>query len=218
MRRFKGEVMRATLLDACGSPIHGAASTAVTKGFAKVAASPNYENATDYLMRNANDEFEINEQGLPLLRWWEVTIDFINVDPAWLSILTGVPLVLDDSSNVIGWRSRESVTSYFALEMWSALAGAPCAAGTKPHAYQLLPYLINGRLGDVTVENAAATFTVVAHTHNNSLWGTGPYNIRLNGSSVASPLLSPIASTDHFHTEVSFQPPPSPTTGAVALP
>lgn len=218
MRRFKGEMMRCTLLDQCGTPIHGPASTAVTKGFAKATLSPNYENPTDYLVRNANDEFEINEQGLPLLRWWEVTIDFINVDPAWVSILTGVPLVLDDSANIIGWRSRESITSYFALELWSALAGAPCAAGTRPHAYQLLPYVINGKLGDVVVENAAASFTIVGHTHNASGWGQGPYNIRLNGTSTPSPLLSPIAANDHFHTEVSYQPPPTATTGAVTLP
>lgn len=218
MRRFKGKAMRLTLLDVCGAVVHGAASTVVSKGFVKATLHPNYENNTSYLVRNANDEFEINEEGLPLLRWWDTTIEFVNVDPAMVNLITGAPTVVDDSGNIIGWRSREGVTNQFAIEGWTDLAQGTCAAGSKTYGYWLLPFLINGQLGDVVVENAAATFTVTAHTHNSAGWGTGPYNIRLNGSSTPSALQTAITSLDHFHTEVTAVAPPAPTVGAVALP
>lgn len=218
MRRFKGKVVRLTLLDVCGGVVHGPASTVNSKGFIKATLHPQYENATDYLVRNANDEFEINEQGLPLLRFWTATIDFVNVDPYMVNFVTGSPLVLDDSANVIGWRGREGVTSQFAIEGWTNLAGLPCVAAAVNFGYWLMPFNINGTVGDVVVENAAATFTVTAHSHNASPWGVGPYNIRNNGSSVASPLLAPINALDHFHTEVTTLAPPAPTVGAVLLP
>jgi hypothetical protein len=220
MRRFKGKVMRVTLLDVCGAVVHGPSSTVINKGFVKATLHPNYESNTSYLVRNANDELEINEEGLPLLRWWEATLEFVNVDPALVNLITGAPLVLDDAGtpNVIGWRSREGVTNQFALEGWTDLAGAACVAGVKSYGYWLLPYLVNGQLGDVVVENAAATFTLTAHTHNSSPWSTGPYNVRNNASSVASPLLTAINALDHFHTEVTTLAPPAPTVGAVLLP
>lgn len=217
-RRFKGKALRLTLLDVCGAAVHGAASTVVSKGFVKATLHPTYESNTSYLIRNANDEFEINEEGLPLLRWWEATLEFVNVDPAALVLIAGVPTVVDDSANIIGWRSREGITNQFALETWTDLSGAACSAGLKSYGYALLPFMINGQLGDFVVENGAATFTVTAHTHNTSPWGQGPYNIRLNGSSSPSPLQAAIASTDHFHFEVTTLAPPSPTVGAVALP
>src|SRR5256885_14655418 len=108
MRRFKGKVMRVTLLDVCGAVVHGPSSTVINKGFVKATLHPNYESNTSYLVRNANDELEINEEGLPLLRWWEATLEFVNVDPALVNLITGAPLVLDDAGtpNVIGWGSR----------------------------------------------------------------------------------------------------------------
>lgn len=220
MRRFKGKAIRGTLLDVCGAIVHGASSTVVSSGFVKATLHPNYEGNTSYLMRNANDEFEINEEGLPLLRWWEATLEFVRVDPALLNMFTGVPLVLDDAvtPNVVGWRSRENVTNQFALEGWTDLAGGACVAGVKSYGYWLLPFMVNGQLGDYVVENGAATFTVTAHTHNASPWGVGPYNVRNSALSVASPLLTAINALDHFHTEVTTLAPPTPTVGAVLLP
>lgn len=212
--------MRLTLLDVCGAVVHGPSSTVVSSGVVKATLHPNYENPTSYLVRNANDEFEINEEGLPQLRWWEATLEFVRVDPAMVNLVTGAPLVLDDAAtpNVIGWRSRENVTNQFALEGWTELAGGACAAGVKSFGYWLIPFLINGQLGDVVMENGAATFTVMAHSHNSSLWGTGPYNVRNNVASAPAPLLTAINALDHFHTEVTTLAPPAPTVGAVLLP
>lgn len=216
-KRFRSKVSRFTLLDACGTPVHGPVSTLVTKGIIKITLTPVYENPTDYLLRNANDELEVNEQGAPPLRWYEAEVELITVDPQLINMWTGAPLVVDDSGNFVGWRGREGVNSQVAIEGWTDLAGQPCAAGQKPYGYWVTPYLVNPQIQALTYENAAATLSVKAHTHNFSLWGVGPYPIR-NGSGGPTGLQQAIQPLDHYHTEVTTLAPPTPTAGAVLLP
>jgi hypothetical protein len=220
-KSYQVKAIRGTRLDICGAPVHGPTSTVVSKGLTKVTLTPTYDTATDYLVRNANDDLEVNEQGVPPLRWWEVVIDFINVDPYWINIALGWPLVLDDNvtPNVVGWRSEEGDTANFALEGWQSLAGEICTAGSRPFGYRLLPYLVNPQVNsDVVMENAVASFSIKAHTHAQSGWANGPYNVRLNASSTASPLLTPIGPVQHFHWERVLLAPPTPACGAVLLP
>jgi hypothetical protein len=220
-RPFKLNAVRGTRLDTCGNIVHGLTSTVVSKGLTKVTMTPTYESGTDYLVRNGNDELEVNEQGQPPLRWWEVTIDFIAVDPYWVNIALGWPLVLDDAAtpNVVGWRSEEGDTAAFALEGWQNLAQEVCSSGVRPYGYRLLPYLLNSTVtGDVVMENGVTSFSIKAHTHNNSPWGTGPYNIRLNNASTPSPLLTAIQPLQHFHWERVLVAPPTAACGAQNLP
>jgi hypothetical protein len=218
---FKCKCIRLTKLDSCGAPVHGAKSTLVSKGLVVVTLTPTYESGTDYLLRNGNDELEINEQGLPLLRWWQAQIDFISVDPDAVSIVLGYPQVLDDNAtpNTTGWRSAEGVSSNFALEAWQQLSGDACSTAAPPVGYRLLPWLLNPQVtGDIKIGNEVATFSVMAHTHNGATWGTGPYNVRYNNLSVASPLLTAIQPLEHLHYERVTLAPPTPACGAVLLP
>lgn len=220
-KSFQVRAIRGTRLDTCGNVVHGATSTVVSQGLTKVTLSPVYESATDYMVRNAADTLEVNEQGVPPLRWWQVTIDFVSVDPYWVNIALGWPLVLDDNitPNVVGWRSEEGDTAAFALEGWQALAGEVCTSGNRPYGYRLLPYLVNAQVtGDVVLENGVASFSIQAHTHNNSPWGTGPYNVRMSATSTPSPLLTSIGALQHFHWERVLLAPPSPACGAILLP
>lgn len=221
-KSYKVRTIRVTQLDACGTPVHGPTSTVVSKGLTKVTLTPTYENGTDYMVRNANDDFEVNEQGRPLLRWWEATIDFVKVDPYIISLTLGWPLVLDDNAtpNVVGWRSEEGDTANWALEGWQYLANDPTCSATSPaYGYRLLPWLLNPQItGDVVLENNVLTLSIRAHTHNQSAWGVGPYNVRNNASSVASPLLTAIQPLQHFHWERVTLAPPTPVDGAQVLP
>src|SRR5690606_16656672 len=88
----------------------------------------------------------------------------------------------------------------FALEVW---AGSPAAdACENPNAegefgYFLAPYLRGGILSDYTIENGAVNFTITgAVTRNGNRWGSGPYNVMLNGG-VPSPLIEPLEPNDH---------------------
>lgn len=219
-KSFKCKAIRGTLLDACGTVVHGATSTVVSKGLTKVTLTPVYESPTDYLVRNANDELEVNEQGQPLLRWWQVVIDFVTVDPYWINTALGWPLITDESGNVTGWISQEGVTSNFAFEGWQDLAGQACSGANKPYGYRLLPWVLNAQVnGDVALENNVTSFSIQGHTHNLSPWGTGPYNVRLNSSNSApSPLKVAIGPTQHFLFDQVFLAPPTAQCGAIALP
>jgi hypothetical protein len=103
------------------------------------------------------------------------------------------------------------VTNGFSLEVWSGVANAQDAWG-----YFLLPYCYGGKLGDFTIENGAANFTVTTTTRENSAWGTGPYNVintSTTGTSTPGKLLQAIGSRDHLHMERTTIAPPAATSG-----
>jgi hypothetical protein len=77
-------------------------------------------------------------------------------------------------------------------------------------------------VGDITFENAAATFTVNGIAVVGSQWGTGPYDIRkvLSGPDVGlpAPLLTAIGPLDFRHLQLTTLPPPLPGCGCEPLP
>jgi hypothetical protein len=212
--------MRVTKLNACGGYTAGPASVVVSKGFVSVAQTANYRDPDEYEVVNANGELCVNERSDSQLKWLDLVITLCDVDVEMINLMTGSPLVLDDavSPNNVGFRTRENVTAHFALEVWTDLAGAACVGSTQKYGYVLLPWVRSGTVGDVTIENAAASFTVNARTSAGSQWGTGPYNVRNTAVAPApAKLLTAIGSTDHRHIEVVTLAPPSPACGATAL-
>lgn len=219
-KAFKLRTIRLTKLDVCGAVVHGPASTVITKGLVDVTLTPTYENPTPYLIRNANDDLEVNEEGQPPLKWYKAAMQFITVDPYAINLTLGYSLVTDESGNVTGWRASEGPSPCFALEGWQNLAGQACSGGNPWVGYRLLPWLLNPQItGDIKMENNVTTFTIEAHTHNLSPWGTGPYNIRNNpNTGLPAPLNTAIGALDHFHNEAVNLAPPTPVCGPVNLP
>lgn len=220
LKPLRGKVMRVTKLNACGGYTAGAASVVVSKGFVSVAQTANYRDPDEYEVVNANGELCVNERGDSQLKWLDLVVTLCDVDVEMINLMTGSPLVLDDavSPNNVGFRTRENVTAHFALEIWTDLAGAACVGSTQKYGYVLLPWVRSGTVGDVTIENAAASFTVNARTSAGSQWGTGPYNVRNTAVAPApAKLLTAIASNDHRHIEVVTLAPPSPACGATTL-
>lgn len=222
LKPLRGKRMRITKLNACGAYAAGAASVVVTSGFVSVAQTANYRDPDEYEVVNANGDLCINERSDPQLKWLDLVITLCEVDVEAVNLMTGSPLVLDEATptpNNVGFRTREGVTANFALEIWTDLAGAACVGSSQKYGYVLLPWIKSGTVGDVTVENAAASFTVSARTSAGSQWGTGPYDVRNTAevSPVPAPLLSPIASNDHRHIEVVTLAPPAAACGASEL-
>lgn len=219
-KSFKLRTSRITKLDVCGAVVHGPSSTVISKGLVSATLTPVYEAATPYLLRNGNDDLEVNEEGVPPLKWWKVALQLINVDPYMITLTLGWPLVTDEQGNVTGWRSQEGNTAAFAYEGWQNLAGQACAAASQWYGYRLLPYVVNAMpTGDLKLENNVAQFAIEGHTHNNSPWGTGPYNVRNNpNTGLPAPLFASIGALDHFHNEAVNLAPPSPVCGPVNLP
>src|SRR3954468_4076447 len=213
LKPFKGKTMRVVSLDACGTVVTGAKKMVVSDGFVSVEQRAIYRDPTDYEIVNANGDYCLSERDESKLRWIELTITLCGVDPEMINIMTGSPLVMNDATvpEAVGIRTREAVFGNFGLEVWTDLGGSTgCAGGVKAYGYALLPWIQGGVLGDYTIENGAANIQIInAHTHNNSLWGTGPFNIR---NTVLTPtpakLITAISSLDHRHMQLTTLAPP----------
>lgn len=214
--------VRVTKLDACGVVV-STASSAASKGIITIEQEPEVEDREDFFTKNADGEFCIKDTSPPQLKWINLTLTFCSVDPELYNLITAEPLVLDDAvaPKAVGFRTREGsiAASNFAFESWSRVAGASaCAGGVVQYGYFLLPWVKEGMVGTMTMENGAANFTVTARTSSDSLWSTGPYNIRkveagVNAGQPAA-LLTAISSTDHRHMQLTTLAPPLPATGA----
>lgn len=220
----RGKMLRATRLDACGVPVTGATAFVTSSGFISVGLSPQYEDPENIVTKNANDQLCINEQGEAQLTSIDVELTFCAVDPDLFTLITGDPLVLDDTTPTpidVGFRIREGITvNRFALEVWSDISGQVCTTTSRQYWYHLLPYLGNARWGDFSIENGAVTFAVTASTFAGSGWGVGPHNVINAGGppAVPSKLLAAITGTDHYHGQVTTLAPPAAACGFQTLP
>lgn len=224
---FRAPAVRVTQLDACGTPVDSACSTVVSSGLISVAQSPEYEARQDYFTLNADAQPCITDTAPPILKWINVTITFCQVDPQLFSIVSGEPVVLDDATipNAIGWDTAVgSVNSVnFALETWSRIGGSTaCTDGLPNFGYFLLPWVTEGTIGDFTLQNGAANFTVTGRTNAGSPWGEGPYNVLINqtgtNAGFPGPMLTAIGSQTHRRIMLTQLAPPTAACGCASLP
>lgn len=210
------DVARVTRLDECGEPVDSTCAYAVSEGVITLAMTNNNQERQEYLQLNGQGEICVDEAKEAQLRWINFELTFCNVDPELFNIITAEPLVLSDAASpvAIGWDTTQAapLSSFFALEAWTNTGGDSCEDGTTDYGYFLLPFAVGGQVSDVTLENAVINFTVTGRTKKNSLWGTGPYNVRIIEAVLnlgqPAPLLTSIGPTVHrrqFWTEL---PPP----------
>lgn len=226
MKPVGGTRLRATLLDECGEVITGVPSCSiVTSGFVSVERTAQFVDPDEFQVKNAGGELCVNERSAPLFQWYNLTINFCEVDPELMNLLTGSPLVLDDTAvtpRSVGWRTRENsnLDVHVALELWTKMAGQTCSGGAVQYGYYLLPHVVEGVIGDLTIENAALSFTVTqARTKGGDGWGVGPYDV-LNTvvAPAPSPLLTAMLATDHDHFQMTTLAPPTAACGCVDVP
>lgn len=218
-------VVRVTKLDACGQVVSGN-SMVTSNGIVTIEQSIEMEDRQDYFTLNGDGQACVRDTAPPILKWINVTLTFCNVDPEMFNIMTAEPLVLNEATvpSAVGLRTREGSVNNanFAFESWSRVSGSSaCAGGTVNYGYFLLPWVIEGMVGDLTLENGLANFTVTGRTSYNSLWGTGPFNIRTvdAGANIGqqAKLLTAITSLDHRHMQLTNLAPPAATCGAQAV-
>lgn len=221
----RGKMLRITRLDSCGAVVTGAGSSLVTKAFVSGTFTPNYLEAEEISISDANGDVCISDRSDPALQWIDVSLVICTEDPTMINLITGDPLVLDDavSPNTVGFRIDTSLTgdANFALELWSGITGQACAAGGfTSYGYWLFPWVQDAQWGEWVIENGALTLTFTARAVVGSQWGVGPYNVRRDATVPATlePLLTPIGPTQPMHFEVSSAPLPTPACGSVTLP
>ena len=218
---------RVTKLTNCGAVVLSACSTVATVGgIITVAMTREVVERQDYTTLDGDGNICIGDTKAEILKWIPVEITFCKVDPEMYNIMTAEPLVLNDAVApvAVGWRTQQgsASNSFFAFEGWVRVSGADCPEGQPPYGYFLLPFVKEAVIGDVTFENAAATFTVSGIAVIGSQWGLGPYEIRraLSGLDINEPmpLLTAIGPLDFRHLQLTTLPPPLDSCGCSALP
>jgi hypothetical protein len=223
---FKIPRIRVTRLNSCGQVVTGDCSQVVSNGIISVEMTKNYEDREEFFVKNGDGTFCVRETSAPILKWIDLTITLCNVDPDLVNIMANEPLYTSDdtAATKIGYSvDQDSAAGVnFALEGWTRLANqsALCTGGQE-YGYFLWPWLVEGTIGDMTLENGVANFTLTARTTNNSLWGVGPYNVDYSdnpiGSTTPVPMNTPITSTQHSRMFITRLAPPAAACGCAAV-
>ena len=191
---LRGRRMRATVLDVAGAPVYGEDAVVTTKGFITVAYTTVTEEGEAITVTNAAGEACVAESATPTMNGFTVEATFCEVDYRLFEILTGQRVLLDDDDIAIGIAESTDVdlsTVNFALELWLG------SKNPGEYGYVLTPFLRGGIIGDVTLENAAITFTVTGLvTRGGSGWGKGPYLVQTVGG-VAAVLKDAVTAAEH---------------------
>jgi hypothetical protein len=222
---FKVPRIRVTQLDSCGTPVTGC-STVVSDGIISIEMTKEYEDREEFFVKNGDGQFCVKETNPPILKWINLVVTMCNVDPELVNIMSAEPLVLDDaeSPRATGWSTQEGsvAESFFALEGWTRISGSTvsCTGGTE-YGYVIFPFVIEGTIGDMTLENGVANFVLNARTRSGSTWGTGPYMVDYSdtpaGSTTQIPLLTPIGSLQHHRMFLTRLAPPTASCGCTTL-
>jgi hypothetical protein len=227
----KGLALRASKIDRCGKPLAGASNRLVTEGFIRVNLDPELKAAEDLEQTNAAGKVCVQGRTPPERKWWNVEIQFCDVDPDLYSLITGWARVLDWDDNPIGFRDQKEVNADtgVAFEVWTGVGDDDgceiplddsifsAAASGASHGYLLFggTEFISGAL---TVESGVATFTMTGRTIAMPHWGRGPYNVAAtDASGTPGRLLVPTSKSEHITLFSTPVVPPEVTDGADAL-
>lgn len=217
---IRGKKIRVTELDDCGAVLP-TSRFIVTDGFITVTLTPNVEEGTTIQTRLASGAMCINEEGNPSFSNFGVELEFCGVDPELLTMVTNAQ-EYETLSEVTGFTVPEGeMTGRFALELWTGLAGAACGAGgTETSGYLLLPLVSSGSLGDITVGGEdSITFSMTnSKTKGGNAWGTGPYEVVLDGDEDPAVLPTALDPYDHLLLTLTEVAPPAVTSGATVVP
>lgn len=223
---FKVPRVRVTRLSGCGAVVTGSCSQVVTDGIISIEMTKNYEDREEFFVKNADGNFCVRETNPPILKWIDLVFTFCNVDPDIVNIMAAEPLYTSDdaAATKTGWSTTEGSASNvnFAFEGWTRLSGTgvACTGGVE-YGYVLFPWVVEGTIGDMTLENGVANFTINARTHGNSLWGVGPYNVDLSDNAgtldTPIPMLTPILSTQHHRMFITRLAPPAAACGCASV-
>ncbi|MDG4796951.1 hypothetical protein [Micromonospora sp. WMMD1082] len=221
----KGKMLRATKLGVCGDPILGAGGWPIhvtSKGFISVEYAGEVDEGEEIDQKDANGDPLVYEPARRRIKLYNVTVTCGRVDPELYTLFSGMPVVLDEDGNATGLRitSKVNLDSAVALELWSGTQLKKCQPGAvqRPRfGYFLLPQIIDGMIGDFTIENGAANFTLTGKAIENAGWGVGPYDVYLRSTGV-EPLMDPMGDADLLHMDWTMLPPPAPTCGVTLRP
>lgn len=216
---IKGTVIRAITLNVCGVPLTGAGSSMLVEpGFISVKPNPQYEDGVEYLQRRADGTLCINQKDQGQLK--RVALDglYCVLNPDLMVMLSGARLLNSGGATGTGAFWNDNVlTTHTSVEIWQLVSGrnACNAAGVQQYVYWAFPHVVNGQVGNWTVETNVAQFDIQNETaYASPSWGTFPTTLPPSGYLGAAGVIQP---GDHFGYNVTPIAPPSPTFGAIQV-
>jgi len=211
LKSIKGKVVRLTRLDSCGNVVVGSCTTLVSECFVSVTLSPEIEAGEDYLQKSAWGDLCINDRNMDQIRWYNVTIEFAEINPDALDIIANTTPIVSSGDTIGTWIGTGTNDEAFALEVWTKRTGVDCTTGASQEwGYFVLPYVRNGRVeGDVTIENGVLTMSVMGMAFGAPAnWGLGPYD--------ADPIPVAMPAGELLGIAVTTTQPPTDTEGCIA--
>lgn len=209
----RGKRVRITRLDECGNPFdYGTpASSVVTSGFISVGLTAVTEAGTEIVQRNANGDLCVNDRSRDLFKRWDLAISLCEVNPSLAEMVSNATVEEDWNGDVVGIRVPEGAAlESFALELWTGVPGSDCVPGEPSvYGYLLLPFVVPGVLGNMTVQNGATTFEIRGQTRGAGGWGVGPYDVvPTDGEGGAGPLAVAMDTDEHHLLRTTTVAPP----------
>lgn len=211
LKSIKGKTVRLTRLDECGAVVEGSCSSLVSDCFVSVTMSAEVEAGDEFLVKNAWGDFCINDKDSDRFKWVNVTVEFAEINPDALDMIADATPVLSGGSAIGATFGTTANETSFALEVWTKRTGQDCSPGDQEWGYFVVPFIKNGRIdGDIVIENAAATLTVVGQGFAApATWDVTPY--------VDNPFVEPFPAGELFGMVVTTVQPPADTAGCVAI-
>jgi len=212
----QGRRLRVTKLDNCGNyDTADPCGQVVSKGFVQVSVSSNTITGTSIQPLNAGGELCYRLQAPDVFTGHNLSIEFCEVDPSLMQMVTLSAPVLDYANDIVGFQTLAgSHPAGYALEVWMGVPGVDCppdsAFPVDSLGYVLFPFIIPGALGDFTIGNDAINFTVAGYTRANPAWGSGPYDVVAQDViNTPGPLIDPVGADVHAHLQWTSVPAPA---------
>lgn len=234
----RGKALRITKTNRCGTPQEGEGNYAVTKGFVTATLTPVLKDAEELEQQNADGENCVQDRTAPEIKWFEVALEFCQVNTCIWAMLGGWPSVLDYKGDPVGFETTRKVVtdSGVVVELWS---GAPsedqCDTPTDDAIFgqsdevtgDQFGYFLFGvkewqLSGGLEIGAQVSTFTLSGITMDIRGWGRGVFNVvDIDGAGTAGRLLAPVGSlvdgVSDLHIEQTPIKPPEPTDGCCTL-
>lgn len=208
--------IRVTRLDSCGLPVAGADNGFVFDCVASVAMEADIDEGDDIIYKGGTGKICAIKRACPQLLGYNVTMTIGAISPEFIDIVTGQPRYLGFDGAPIGFDDCQYACPGpgFGLEFWAETIGGECSDDQPKYLYGLLPWVTNGRIGDITIGNEAAELEYTGTTRAGGQWGTGPANYLVqeaDANGTPADMLTPLGTTCHrriFQTSVA--PPTAP--------
>lgn len=209
---LRARVARVIRLDECCNPVSGTGSQVVFTGFTSIDPSPDYEEGTEHVTRDATGNPCVVDKDESFLKRVDLDIEFCRFDPDLLVIMTGEQLLVSGAPITgTGVAFGEGLlTERFSLEIWQPLAGTACTVGGNPQfLWWAFPCVGQPMVDLGSIEDGPMTINVSGETR--------PHGAAWTADSRVAPYLggNTLVDARHYLFNISDVAPPSPACGAV---